>query len=217
MQKSLITIIFSTLALRAYAACPATPNHQCQYWCDYPGTAAAGSCSNVNITTQGSVCNVCPGITVACPAKYDAECPYLCHYPAVPQDGFSCSYVNITTQGSVCEKCPGGPAGTSVGLPSPSPTSTASGSASASASAVPSGCPATPAATCAYWCEYGGQPDTGTCEAALVVNLRKTCQKCPGGSGTSTVTPPPIATGAASTLRIGGAAVIGLLGLALLI
>ncbi|KAK6335526.1 hypothetical protein TWF696_002299 [Orbilia brochopaga] len=50
------------LVCSLYNACPATYDSECPYYCQYPKyPLQPGFCSYVNVTTQGSVCQQCPG------------------------------------------------------------------------------------------------------------------------------------------------------------
>ncbi|KAJ6259054.1 hypothetical protein Dda_5951 [Drechslerella dactyloides] len=50
------------LVCSIYNACPATFDKECPYYCGYPKyPLQPGFCSYVNVSTQGSVCQLCPG------------------------------------------------------------------------------------------------------------------------------------------------------------
>ncbi|KAF3917581.1 hypothetical protein AA313_de0203867 [Arthrobotrys entomopaga] len=155
------------------ASCPATASADCAFLCSYPGSPQAGTtCSGVKITTEGAVCNACPGggttpPTASCPATASADCAFLCSYPGSPQAGTTCSGVNITTEGAVCTKCGGG---------STPPTAS---------------CPATASADCAYLCSYPANPQVGTtCSGVNITTEGSVCTKCGGGSTPPTASCP---------------------------
>ncbi|KAK6541855.1 hypothetical protein TWF694_007633 [Orbilia ellipsospora] len=186
------------------ASCPATYSASCAFLCNYPGSPQAGTtCSGVKISTEGAVCNACPGApsstlstspsspsatgSSTCPADYEANCPYLCHYPSTPSDGYHCSNVNITTMGSVCSKCSGSVAAANT-------------------------CPADYEANCPYLCHYPSTPSDGYhCSNVNITTMGSVCSKCSG----TTPAPPPAYTGAASAVNAGSVSILGLFGILL--
>ncbi|EPS41536.1 hypothetical protein H072_4590 [Dactylellina haptotyla CBS 200.50] len=190
MKTSTISIFFSAVAMSVSAqkltACPAAFSPDCFYFCDYP-TADASTCSNYNITTQGSVCKLCHTPT-ACPSTYNPDCLFFCKYPG--DSGNSCINVDITTQGAQCTRCPG--------KPTRCPTTV------------------TPECKffCEWRGDVGNVLDTG-CSNVNITTQGAVCTVCNGTEGTGTTAPPPAYTGGASALQVGSAAFGGMFALLL--
>ncbi|KAK6526398.1 hypothetical protein TWF694_004993 [Orbilia ellipsospora] len=176
-----------TLCPAKPTACPATFSDECPFFCN------GGECSYVNITTQNTHCEKCPGQTVkptACPTTFDAGAAYFCEWPVASGGNAGYYGVDHTDQGAKCTVCPG----------------------------KPTACPAVYTDECPFFCDniecsYVNITTMNTkcirCPGGPAPVESGTPSSSAAATATASLPAGPVYTGAASAANVGASVVLG--------